>query len=115
MALDVYTNRRGGAVAFIELNDDSVWQVGIVPRYKIDTDNLEEFKDGKYYHYAMYSDRYCGFIEKLNVVNPEMQLIQNINAGFYGIIISEDMLPLGKVDVLCYKRPGIEEYNRRRD
>jgi len=110
MALDMQVKRHGGAVAFIELNDESVWQVGIVPRYKIDTDNLEEFKDGKYYHYAMYSNRYCGFIDKLNVVNPEIQLIQNTNVNFYGIIISEDMLPLGKIKVLCYKRTGIEEF-----
>lgn len=101
-----------GAIAFIELNDDSVWEVGIIPRSRIDI--LDRQSLAGYHTYSMYQSRRLGigYIDKFDIINSEIKLIDGVSAILYGIVITEKLLPLGKVELLCYKKTkdGIEEF-----
>ena len=98
----------GGAVAFIELNDDSVWQVGIKPHKS--TENIENIEiPDTFYKYSIYVNVKTNitFVESYGYI--ELPLPKSIR--YYGTVISEELLPLGKVEVLCYKKTeGIEEF-----
>ena len=109
------TKRCHGAVAFIELNDDSVWQVGIVPTWHLDETEIDFVKNDGMYIYAMYSNQYCGYITDMYVVPPDVMEIKGITTRFKGAIISEELLPFGKIEVLCYKHTGIEEFKEETD
>lgn len=106
MNFDDYIKSSNGSVAFIQLNDDSIWQVGIVLPH-----NFDESKsyDG-YYVYTMYRNHYCAFIEPYKTINPNIEEIDNTPSNLYAYIVSEELLPLSKIQILCYKRSGIEEY-----
>lgn len=106
-----------GAMAFIELNDDSVWEVGIIPRCKINDIDIEQLgllqAQQKCHLYSMYRSKKLniGYLESFNVVNSEIKQNDGAVVVLYGIVISESPLPSGKVEVLCYKKAeGIEEF-----
>ena len=51
-------------------------------------------------------------MENCAIINSEIKLIDGVSAVLYGILVSEKLLPLGKVELLCYKKSkdGIEEF-----
>ena len=106
-----------GAIAFIEMEDDSIWEVGIIPRCKIDEIDIEQLRlcqaHQKCHLYSMYRSKKLnvGYIEAFDIINSEIKLIDGVSAVLYGIIIAESLLPLGKAELLCYKKTeGIEEF-----
>lgn len=102
-----------GAIAFVELRDDSIWEVGIIPRCKLGGIDFSRQEFKKYNLYSMHWSKKLnmGYIDSFNAVNSEIKQNDGAIVVLYGIIISENLLPLGKVELLCYKKTdGIEEF-----
>ena len=91
MNFDKIIKAMGGAVAFIELNDDSVWQVEIIRNKDPEEAKIPE----GFYTYTMYVNPRgsIGFIEKCEPVNARVAIIQSTHALYSGLIVSEELLP----------------------
>ena len=119
----------GGYVAFIQLLDDEIYDLGVVINKNIEAlaaNYVEELKN--LYTYAIYKSSYGLYLEKFRIINPNAFLVDEmplslydlikgenpnstskIPTHLYGIGLSRKLIPAAQIKIVCYKK-GIEPH-----